>query len=211
MRLLVMYWPIIVLLSVIAVRVLQVKSRRAAAPEDGTSPLHWLLALNPIPLLLGLVSLAAGFGLSYATGVPSSLRGYLASRTWVATPCTILESKVESEEGSRSSKVASRLAIRYAYEIVGRRYQGNRYTFGFDGFTTGNGAQQLAATLPPGKATTCYVDPDQPDRAVVNKDFSRDLLTIIIPSLIFAGAGLGLLASEASAARSRMRNGEAEG
>jgi hypothetical protein len=160
------------------------------------------LSLPVIPLFLSVAALAAGlFVLSY---VPAPLAGYFAARSWVATPCTILSNAVESSTNSRG-RVFTRLALRYAYEVSGRRLEGTRYEFGTDLFSGGDKADEIAASLPPGTQTTCYVDPRQPDRAVVRREFSTDLLSMGLPGLAFAGLGTGILLSTVRDLRARMQ------
>jgi Protein of unknown function (DUF3592) len=202
MRFLVMFGPILIVLFFVGWRVLQaVKSRR------GDDAGHWLTAISPIMLLLSVAALGAGIAVLQGTGVYPSLRGYVAARSWIATPCTVLESAVESQRGFRSGTV-SRLSIRYAYEVAGRRFEGHRYEFGAEGFSGGDAAQRIADSLPPGSATTCYVDPGDPERAVITRDFSQDLIAVGVPGLIFVGAGVGMLVANVRQARSRTRDRE---
>src|SRR5436190_23898634 len=49
------------------------------------------------------------------------------AKSWRPTPCTILESKVESHRGSKSTTY--NIAVRYEYFVDDRRYEGTRYKF----------------------------------------------------------------------------------
>lgn len=160
--------------------------------------------VSPGVLLLAAVSLAAA-GFMFKVAAYSPLRGLLASRSWVATPCTILQSGLESHPDSDGQTV-SRLALRYTYDVGGRSFEGTRYDFGFEGFSTGEERKlRTAATLPSGTRTTCLVDPQQPERSVISRAVDGDLLSILWGCAVFGGAGVGLLAWSVIRARKARR------
>jgi hypothetical protein len=200
-RLLALYGPVLVVLAVIALVVLRAWARRHA-DGDAASPLSWLAAISPIGALLGAAALVAGGVL--LSLVSASLLGYVAARNWTATPCTILASTVESSTNSKG-RVFTRLSVRYAYQAAGRRFEGTRYEFGPDASSGSDRAAQLAASLPAGMQVTCYVDPAEPDRSVVSREFSTELLEVGLPGLLFSGIGVVMLVGTVRGARASLR------
>jgi hypothetical protein len=80
----------------------------------------------------------------------------------------------------------------YRYVVEGRNYTSARYHF-MTGSSSGHaGKAAVVAQLQPGKALECYVNPQDPTDAVLNRGFTPDLWFGMIP-LVFAvvgGAGL---------------------
>lgn len=126
----------------------------------------------------------AGFSLFF---VQPALK-VLAARSWQPTPCTILSSQVRTHSGDDGSTYS--VDVLFAYTFNGREYKSNRYQF-LGGSTGGYAAKErIVRRLPPQTRTECYVDPDEPSQAVLNRDFGADYLFGLVP-LLFVGVGLG--------------------
>ena len=115
-----------------------------------------------------------------------------ASSQWVQTPCVITVSRWETSPGS-SSKPGSRpyysLSIAYEYQFKNRPYRSATYSF----FSLGSNeaTSPVAARLPVGTTTVCWVNPSNPAEAVLNRDMQLPALFVLI-SLGLLAAGLAV-------------------
>jgi hypothetical protein len=119
-------------------------------------------------------------------------RGLLASRSWVETPCVVQASRVG--ESSDSDGTTYRVEVEYTYSLQGREYRSSRYNF-LDFYSSGyDGKAEVVARYPPGTRTVCYVDPDDPSQAVIDRKLSWAWLVGLVPLLFIAVGGGGLIA-----------------
>ena len=111
----------------------------------------------------------------------------IQARDWKAVPCTIISSRVQhhsSDDGTTYS-----VDILYAYEIDGREYKANRYTF-LGGSSSGRkGKQKVVNQHPPGAKKICYVNPRDPTDAVLNRGLSPVMFFGLLP-LVFVAIGI---------------------
>ncbi|MDX1502682.1 MAG: DUF3592 domain-containing protein [Thermoanaerobaculia bacterium] len=169
---------------------------------------------RPRPLREGVrgfkapVAVVGLFGLFFLVGTGMLLPFFvwpaldvLEARSWSQVPCEIVESGVRYHRGDDSTTYS--VEVLFRYEVDGRKYLSNRYRF-LGGSSSGyEGKARVVAEIPPGTRTTCFVDPDAPEEAVLNRGLSGDMLFGLIP-LLFAlvGAG-GLWATYRMARRAR--------
>lgn len=112
----------------------------------------------------------------------------LASRSWQETTCTVRSSQVA--ESSDSDGTTYKVDITYTYAVGGGERQSNRYNFS-DAYSSGyDGKRAVVDRHPPGTRVACWVDPEQPDMAVLSRDFSPEYLLGLLP-LIFLLVGVG--------------------
>jgi hypothetical protein len=114
----------------------------------------------------------------------------LQARDWKAVPCKIELSEVRSHRGSKSTTYS--VAMEYSYEFNGESYRASRYQFMGGSSRRSKGKRAIVRNHPPGKETTCYVDADNPRRAVINRDLTSDMAFSFIP-LIFVAVGGGII------------------
>ncbi len=116
----------------------------------------------------------------------------LDSQDWVATPCRIVSSRVEQQDGDDGSTY--RVAISYTYEFAGQAHRSDRYNFWDTIYSSGrSGKEAIVRQYPVGKETTCYVNPAAPPEAVIHRGWSWSMLFGLIP-LAFAAVGGGGMA-----------------
>ena len=145
--------------------------------------------------VVGVGLLTAFFGLFFLFGVgflvPFFVRPALQvmeARSWQPVPCEILSSGVVTHSGDDSDTYS--VEALYRYEIDGREHRSNRYRF-MGGSSGGYEAKaEAAARIPEGAEVTCWVDPEDPYEAVIERGFSTDYLFGLVP-LLFALVGLG--------------------
>lgn len=166
----------------------------------------------PFGCLVPLCGLFLAVGLSlfyFMTWKPWS--AWLATRFWQPVPCTVVTSRVTESSGADGGSTY-RAEIAYSYSVEGREYQGSRY--GLTERSSGGSGDKAAivADHPPGRRTTCWFDPDDPEESVLNRDFSPSLLVGIFPPVFLATNGVVLLwmlleAKERRARRKALRDG----
>lgn len=111
------------------------------------------------------------------------------AKNWRPTPCTILESRVESHRGSKGGTTYS-VEVRYEYFVDEQRYVGTRYKF-MSGSSSGyDGKKEIVDRLAPGTKATCYVNRRDPADSVIERGLTGDVFFGCIP-LVFALIGAG--------------------
>ncbi|HEY3571563.1 MAG TPA: DUF3592 domain-containing protein [Thermoanaerobaculia bacterium] len=112
----------------------------------------------------------------------------IVSRSWTETQCDVLSSQVT--EVSDSDGSTYKVDIRYSWTAGGSTHVGSRYDF-MGGSSSGReGKQRIVDGYPPGARVTCWVDPNDPNEAVLSRGLSLIYLIGLLP-LVFLGIGLG--------------------
>ena len=157
--------------------------------EGSAAPrLQKAIEANPRGCLIGFFAIfllaGAGFSLFF---VRPALK-VLAAKSWQPTPCTIVSSQVRSHAGEDGATYS--VDVLYTYAYGGSEYKSNRYHF--LGLSSGDYGthERIVRRLPPLTRTTCYVNPEQPSEAVLNRDFSGEYALGLLP-LVFVAVGLG--------------------
>ena len=151
------------------------------------------------------VFLLAGLGFGAFFAVPAW--HVFQARAWTPVPCEILESHVETHPGDDNDTYS--IEVRYRYEVAGRSYTSDRYTF-LGGSSSGRESKQrVVDSLPAGARTTCWVDPEDPSQAALKRGFTLEYLFILLP-LIFVAVGAGGIVFSVAGMR-RKRRGAAAG
>ena len=134
------------------------------------------------------VFLLVGAGAFYAIGVRPMLK-IQEARHWATVPCTVVSSNVRSHSGSKGGTTYS-VDILYRYEVDGREYRSNQYEF-MGGSSSGyDGKAAIVHQFPPGMKATCYVNPSDPTEAVLEREFTTEMLWGLFPLIFFfVGAG----------------------
>jgi hypothetical protein len=151
-------------------------------------------------VLFGSIFLLAGLAAFYFLFVRPMSR-YVAARSWIATPCTVLDSRVG--ESTSDDSTTYRVEISFAYSVGGGEYRSDTYDFFHDVYSSGyDGKAAVVERYPPQSRTLCYVDPEDPSQAVIDRSFKPFYLLGLLP-LVFVGAGLAIVvwAVKASPAR----------
>ena len=127
----------------------------------------------------------AGFSLFFLAPAVKVLR----AKSWPTTTCTILSSQVRTHPSDDGGPTFS-VDVLYTYAWGGRGYKSDRYQFlggSSGGYQT---KERIVRRLPPLTRVPCYVNPDQPAEAVLNRDFSSEYAIGLVP-LLFVLVGLG--------------------
>lgn len=152
-----------------------------------SEPRHRGPSTGCLVLFFGIF-LATGCGLTYVF-LWNPARQLVAAQGWQETPCTIESSRVE--EVSDSDGSTYKVAVTFTYRgSDGREHRSSRYEFLEVSSIGYQGKAAVVARYPAGTRTTCWVDPENPAEAVLNRGFSLAYLIGLLP-LAFVAAGAG--------------------
>ena len=142
-------------------------------------------------ILVGLILCAAGGCFTWLMW--RSLDRANAQEAWVAVPCQILESRVQER------KLAEHIPGEFAHKVLfGYEFGGEARTSellsvrGVSWSTNADKAAGLVEKYPAGTTMECYVDPEDPDRAVLKKDSKGPGYSLWFPVLFVIG-GVGII------------------
>ncbi len=130
---------------------------------------------------------AAGVGMFFGAVVPKAIE-YFAMKGWVETPAEVVWSRVRSHHDDDGTTYSA--DVFYRYEFGGSEYRSNRRGI-MSGSSSGrSGKERFVRDHPAGTGIVCYVDPDEPWRAVLERKLGWWGLFALFP-LPFAAVGLG--------------------
>lgn len=110
------------------------------------------------------------------------------ARDWPSQPCTIISSNVRSHRSDGNTTYS--VDILYSYRVDGKEYRANRYAF-MGGSSSGYSSKaSVVAKYRPGRRWICYVNPNDPADAVLERGLTSNLWFGLIPMIFFA-VGLG--------------------
>ena len=105
----------------------------------------------------------------------------IAARTWREVPCTILRSQVESHAGSKGGQTYT-IKISFEYEFGDIHYVGTHYDFSVGSSSGFTYRQAIVRRLHRGAHAVCYVNPNRPAEAVIDRGMSRDMWFCAAPA-----------------------------
>jgi hypothetical protein len=160
---------------------------------------------RPAPILTAgffALFLLIGIGVAFPT-VINPLTSLMAAKKWPAVPCTILNSRVVTHHSSKSDTYGADVLYRYTFK--GKIYHSSRYSPADISSSNFNAAKAIAARYRPGSTATCYINPANPQQAMLNRDWTWGNALIALVPLVFilVGAG-GVFFSLRSAVRKRL-------
>ncbi|MBI5385574.1 MAG: DUF3592 domain-containing protein [Verrucomicrobia bacterium] len=133
-----------------------------------------------------------GMGLLFVWLVGRDFVQGARTRSWPATECDVLSSRVAQPEGTGRSAVGFVVEVEYSYSVAGQVHTSRRVTFKNKNFADYAQAQRLADRYPADTKAVCYVNPAAPDEAVLQRPSLWMGLTILFPLLFVAIGGGGL-------------------
>lgn len=115
--------------------------------------------------------LAAFYGMAFRPAW-----GMLQAQSWTSTACQIVSSELKRNDDT------SQVDVVFKYTVNRQEYQSNRYCFVQIFTNTSNGwKQQVIASHPPGKQTTCFVNQKDPNEAVIERGWVPDMWWCLFP------------------------------
>lgn len=173
------------------------KQAEAAADSAVAAP------LPPSPLKsarAGRYALCVFFGIFLLVGVFAGYFMFLKpvfkiwlSSSWPQVPCVIESSRMT--ESSDSDGTTYGVEVIYRYQYQGTAYVGDKYDF-ISGTSSGHEAKaRIVRNYPPGQKTFCYVNPANPDDAVLSRAFRSELWFGLIPGAFALIGFIGITGS----------------
>ncbi|MFU8894059.1 MAG: DUF3592 domain-containing protein [Luteolibacter sp.] len=108
----------------------------------------------------------AGFGILFGVIAPMWW-GWFRAKSWDEVPARVLWSRVETNRGSDSTTYMPR--IFYQYEWDGREFRSDRYRFSSMSSSGYDGKKAVVDAHPAGAQVTCFVNPNAPWQAVLDR------------------------------------------
>jgi hypothetical protein len=104
----------------------------------------------------------------FTIGAWWNLRELIAARHWEPVVCQIERSETEREPHAAGDHFI--FQVRYLYTFAGQSFASDRYAFSTNGrFGTPEKSDALVRRWPAGSETTCWVDPQNPAEAVLDR------------------------------------------
>ncbi len=152
-------------------------------------------------VLFGLPFAAAGLVVLFLAA--KMLWLWVEARAWQEVPARIVSTNLEIHTGDSTTY---EVEARYRYDIEGVTYESTRVGFQSGADNIGSYQQEtyeeLTRVRESGEPFRCYVDPDDPHRAVLFRDMRWGLFAFMFAfGGVFAGVGLGLIAAVLWASR----------
>jgi len=141
--------------------------------------------------IFGIPFFAMGAFFCWMMGL-SPLLHSLASHDWVETSCVIVSSDVERHQSSDGDTYSIEISFRYT--VDGKEYVSDTYNFNKSSSSGYKGKAQLVREFPVGSEHICWVNPDDSNQAVLNRNIPGIVFFTIPFSSIFMLVGLGLSA-----------------
>ena len=118
-------------------------------------------------------------------------RALHAEARFARTEGTVLSSEVHAKRDSDGTTY--RPLIRYRYTVDGKTYENDRYDFLGGSSSLRGRSKRIVAAHPPGRPTTVYYDPDDPQEAVLTTAVGQMTFFIALFLQPFIVVGLGML------------------
>jgi len=113
-------------------------------------------------------------------------------RAWPQVPCLVLVSEIEERQIDPSSSPETRFKVEYGYEWQGQPFTSEHWGWRGNPWSSERSkAETLVNKYPVGSRSVCFVNPQQPDFAVLQPDSQAAGYSIWFPALFVVG-GLGI-------------------
>jgi len=152
--------------------------------------------------LLGFGIFLVVVSIPFGVGGLSARREAASARSWEMRPCTVIASNVSRAADGHAMGVN----VTYRWEDHGRPYEGHRYAFFESASNPDEEWPRVVGSLVPGSTISCFVDPEHPERAVIDRAGTGASVVLIAISLVLAAFGVWCLLA-ALARRRRRRAG----
>lgn len=110
---------------------------------------------------------------------------------WQETPCKIIASKVKVDHDDDGPSY--RPKVEFEFNVDGQQFVSDTYDF-TELNRTRSRCQEIVAKHPAGMKASCFVNPDDPQEAVIVRDYDFSWFGLLFP-LIFALVGLAVMLS----------------
>jgi hypothetical protein len=147
--------------------------------------------MNNKGLLLFSLPFAA-IGTFAAYFIFSTITEWQSAKSWEETQGQLQSIELKSSRGSKGG-TTYRAIGQFSYHYKGQNYQSESISFWSSSDNMGGFHRKLYNRLKGKKTITCYVNPDDPDSAVIDRSLRPGMIGfMMIFALAFGGAGYGL-------------------
>ncbi len=119
----------------------------------------------------------------------------IGTYTWRATPCEIVSSGAGIDDSAGTDEDRYVFNALYRYNFDGREYSSRRFRTDRKRFGSITDAEELARTYVPDSEATCYVNPKDPGRAILQRQNLAVILFVFFPLIFVVIGGVGLFAT----------------
>jgi hypothetical protein len=134
--------------------------------------------------ILGPLPGVALSALMFYFGFWRPLRRVRSARSWRETPCVIVSSAVNEDAGDSGLYY---IDLTYEYGFGKRQHRSSRYSFSPASTAGPWGKRLVVRRLAPGTTATCYVNPDDPSDAVINRGMTWDMILMGAFAMVIFG------------------------
>ena len=120
-------------------------------------------------LIFCLIFGAGGFAGLWMTILGPAIAAY-NTQDWIEATCLVVSSEVEIGTGSEGETTYTPV-IRYTYQAGGRSYESTRYDLSPFSARGSNASAAIVARFPPNTRVPCFIDPDEPENALLDRSF----------------------------------------
>jgi hypothetical protein len=174
------------------------ESNKKNAPKKSISSKASGKSSTLIPVAFISLFIVIAIGIFFAFFLLPTFR-VITAKDWPAVTCVIEKSDTRVSRGEDSTSYYP--DILYSYTIDGRTYKSNRHSF-YRGSGDSDDARAVTSQYPRGQNATCYVDPQNPASATLNRDFHLEWFAILFPAF-FGGIPCVILYAILKANRSQ--------
>ncbi|MCP4898583.1 MAG: DUF3592 domain-containing protein [bacterium] len=151
-----------------------------------------------VGIILGAIFTLVGIGIFFGLFLPVIL-DFVDAQSWQETPCTVISSSVRSHDSDDGTTYS--IDILFEYQYQDHTYRSNRHSFSNWSSSGYSSKKRVIDEFPHGAQTWCWVNPDRPSQAVIDRDFQWGYLIALFP-LVFTIVGLAVLVHSLRAVRS---------
>ena len=135
-----------------------------------------------------LLIVLAGVGCYFLIVRPAT--SFFRAKSWRETPCTIVSSSVQENQGD--DQPTYRVNVVFRYSVNGHAYESNRYELVPVSTSFYQQKAEIVQGLRPGVSATCFVDPEAPSQSVLRRDFPAIIYFGLIPIVFVVGGLIGI-------------------
>jgi|TARA_B100001250_G_C19775882_1_gene779516 hypothetical protein len=134
----------------------------------------------------------AAIGLIFMYGLVVAYGKAKETRSWQVTPCLVVKSEIQEFRPTPNSPFSYDSVVEYVYNYGGKERIGKSIKRVNGASSDRKRAEKKIAPFPQGKSTQCWVNPDDPDKAILKQSTLAPLYTLWFPGL-FVVAGIGIV------------------
>ena len=136
------------------------------------------------------------FGVFFVVGVVATYFAFIRpwqriedAKGWAETPCRVEDAWIDEHTGEDSTTYS--IEVLFAYTYDGEDYKSSWYSFAGGSSSDYSGKKAVKDRLLRERQTACFVNPDDPYEAVLDRDFTSEMWLGLIPVVFALVGGIG--------------------